>query len=74
MSDQHSSLKLVRAGLLIDGSGNPPLENAAILINGSEIAAVGPQKEIPVPDGASPKLIDLLTHCLQILQTNIHTF
>ena len=45
MSDQHSSLKLVRAGLLIDGSGNPPLENAAILINGSEIAAVGPQKE-----------------------------
>ena len=73
MSDQHSSLKLVRAGLLIDGSGNPPLENAAILINGSEIAAVGPQKEIPVPDGASPKLIDLSNKIVMPGMVDCHT-
>ncbi len=57
---------------LIDGTGTPPLEHAAIAIEGGRVAAVGPASEVPQPEGAEvsdgrglwavPGLIDTHVH------------
>lgn len=39
-------------GMLVDGSGGPPLANSVILIDGERIAAVGQVGTLPVPAGA----------------------
>jgi imidazolonepropionase-like amidohydrolase len=70
-----ANLKLILAPRLIDGCGGPPLERAALLLEGSTIRAVGPQSEVRPPDGATtvetleyanatvlPGLIDAHTH------------
>ena len=69
-----ASLKLILAPRLIDGRGGPPLERAALLLEGSTVRAVGPQAEVRPPDGAPvetleypnatvlPGLIDAHTH------------
>lgn len=41
----------VRATQIIDGRGGPPMKDAAILIHGSRIAAIGPAASIPPPAG-----------------------
>ena len=38
---------------LIDGSGRPPLEQAALLIRDGRIRAVGPAADVPLPDDAT---------------------
>ena len=43
-------------GRLIDGYGGTPLENAAVVVEGNKITAVGPEATISVPAGA--KVID----------------
>ena len=52
------NLKVIRGGLLIDGNGSPPVKNGALLIAGSQIAWVGPQQDLKIPDGASPEVFD----------------
>lgn len=37
---------------VIDGNGGPPIRDAAIIIRGSRIVAVGPRVSVPVPAGA----------------------
>jgi imidazolonepropionase-like amidohydrolase len=64
---------LVRGGLMIDGTGAPPVENGAVLIEGGQIVAVGQEKEIvPKPTAKVmdcsdqvliPGLIDCHNHC-----------
>ena len=44
------SYKLIRNGTLIDGTGSNPISNAAVLINGTRIEAVGNYEEIRLPD------------------------
>ena len=39
-------------GLLIDGTGARPIEDAAVVIRGGRIAAAGPGSEIEIPGGA----------------------
>ncbi|MHA3977025.1 amidohydrolase family protein [Halovulum sp. GXIMD14794] len=63
---------LFRVGKLIDGTGAPPLEGAALLIDGDRILAVGRQADIAAPEGAKiveapdstliPGLIDVHVH------------
>ena len=43
---------LIRADRLIDGSGSPPVERGAVLIDGDGIAAVGPEASVVPPEGA----------------------
>ena len=50
--------KLVRAGLLIDGLGGPPVERGAVLARGSEIVAVGRQNDVAAPEGARFQVLD----------------
>ena len=65
---------LIIADRLIDAKGGPPVENGAVLIRGSKIAAVGRGDEIAAPEGAAvdvhrypnatvlPGLVDCHTH------------
>ena len=74
MQDREQGFKLIKAGLLIDGKGGPPLEQGAVLVQGSKIVAVGPAKDVRPPEGATaetydypgktvmPGLIDCHTH------------
>jgi len=70
--------KLIKAARLIDGNGGPPVERAAILIEGDEIRAVGPEEKVSPPEGASvaefdyedktvlPGLVDCHVHLIGI--------
>lgn len=49
--------KVLVGGTLIDGTGKDPLENSVLLIDGSDIAAIGEKGEIDIPRDA--KIIDL---------------
>jgi len=64
--------RVLLAQRLIDGTGNNPLMDAVIVIEGDRIVAVGPRATTPVPDGATvtdlgdrtllPGLIDAHSH------------
>jgi imidazolonepropionase-like amidohydrolase len=46
------SLLALVGGTLVDGTGAPPVRDAAILIRGGRIVAVGPSKSVKIPRGA----------------------
>ena len=68
--EDHSNVTVVKAGLLIDGTGNPPLRDVLVFIEGSRITQVVQQEEIPqgatVIDASQqvvmPGLIDTHVH------------
>jgi len=43
---------VIQNGTLIDGNGGDPLENAVIVVQGSQIIAAGPANQIDVPEDA----------------------
>ena len=50
----------IRAGRLIDGTGQPARENQVIIVRGERIEAVGDAATIAIPDGA--RVVDLSGH------------
>ena len=74
MEDTTQGFKLIKAGRLIDGRGGPPVDEGAVLVQGSKIIAVGPANDVVPPEGAivetfnypgktvMPGLIDCHTH------------
>lgn len=66
------TVRVLRGGRLIDGTGAAPVENATVVITGNHITAAGPTASVQVPPGATvldatgatimPGLIDLHTH------------
>ena len=68
--EDHSNVTVVKAGLLIDGTGNPPLRDVLVFIEGNRITQVVQQEEIPqgatVIDASQqvvmPGLIDTHVH------------
>jgi len=68
--EDHSNVTVVKAGLLIDGTGNPPLRDVLVFIEGNRITQVTQQEEIPqgatVIDASQqvviPGLIDTHVH------------
>jgi imidazolonepropionase-like amidohydrolase len=46
------SMTRIRAGRLFDGTGAPPIVDAAILIDGERIVEVGPAAAVPTPEHA----------------------
>jgi imidazolonepropionase-like amidohydrolase len=51
VSGPHRDIALL-GGVLIDGTGRTPIQNAAVLIHDGKIAAVGPRSSVRVPLGA----------------------
>ncbi len=49
-------MKIIQAGLLIDGNGGAPQKHSTLIIEGSEILAIEKNNDFTIPDGA--ELID----------------
>ncbi|MGB9436645.1 MAG: hypothetical protein WCB15_01780, partial [Desulfobacterales bacterium] len=64
--------KVLTGATLIDGTGAAPIDQAALLINGDIIEAVGAKNEIPVP--AEAEVIDVQGKYLLpgLIDTHIH--
>src|SRR5262247_1126001 len=74
MAQPSARFTLLTAARLLDGSGAAPVEQAALLIDGDRIAALGRQGDVRAPDGAPverrdygaatilPGLVDAHTH------------
>ena len=68
---------VIAGGTLIDGTGNPPLENAVIVIEGERIKSVGKRGDVAIPKGSRvidvkgktilPGLIDGHCHLLDFM-------
>jgi imidazolonepropionase-like amidohydrolase len=58
MAQNGREFKLIKARRLIDGNGGPPLERAAILVEGNSIRAVGTEESVVPPEGASVEEFD----------------
>jgi imidazolonepropionase-like amidohydrolase len=64
----------IRAGQLIDGTGNAPFKDGLVIVKESAITAVGPAGSVPIPQGAEivdahdktvmPGLIDCHVHIM----------
>ena len=78
MTSSGTGFKLIRAARLIDGTGGPPVEQGAILMDGDTISAVGPEESVVPPEGADvveftyedktilPGLVDCHVHLIGI--------
>jgi imidazolonepropionase-like amidohydrolase len=76
MSEASAQFTLLTAARLLDGSGKPPLEGGALLMQDERIVGMGRQGEIHPPDGAQvnrieygdatilPGLVDAHTHLI----------
>ena len=76
--EDRSDVTLVTAARLIDGTGGPPLERCAILVEGGVITAVGTEESVAPPEGASvrefsyedktvlPGLVDCHVHLIGV--------
>ena len=58
MSGTPAQFTLLTAARLLDGSGKPPLESAALLIEGERIAGFGRQGDVRPPDGVQLERVD----------------
>ncbi|MCH7745115.1 MAG: amidohydrolase family protein [Chloroflexi bacterium] len=58
MPDSSGAFKLIKGGLLIDCRGGPPIENGAVLVQGSKIIAVGRAGDVAAPEGAQVETFD----------------
>ena len=66
--------QVITGARLIDGTGAPPIERGAVLLDGARVRWVGPEADLHVPDGADvqtthypdatvlPGLVDVHTH------------
>ncbi len=50
--DGNEDFTLIKADRLIDGTGSPPMECGALLLEGDAIRAVGPENSVVPPEGA----------------------
>ncbi|MHB1134948.1 MAG: amidohydrolase family protein [Chloroflexota bacterium] len=66
-------LVLLRCARLWDGLADAALENAAVLIDGGRIAAVGPASEVRAPEGASVEIWDYPDACVLPGLVDVHT-
>jgi imidazolonepropionase-like amidohydrolase len=62
----------VHSVTLIDGTGAPPLENAAIAIEGGRITAAGPAAQVAEPEGTQPIDASGLWAVPGLIDTHLH--
>ncbi|MDP6455039.1 MAG: amidohydrolase family protein [SAR202 cluster bacterium] len=54
----NGGFKLITASRLIDAKGGPPIDNGAVLVQGTSILAVGRASEVAAPEGADVQIMD----------------
>ena len=67
-----NKIKAIVGGTLINGSGNDPLENSIVLINGDKIEAAGEKTEYSIPDGAEVIDASGLTVMPGMIDAHVH--
>ena len=65
--------KILKAAHLIDGNGGPTLSNQAVLIQDSEILAVGQAKDIQAPAGSNVEVLDFGDKTIMPGMVDAHT-
>jgi imidazolonepropionase-like amidohydrolase len=55
---ENGGFKLITAGRLIDAKGGPPIDNGAVLVQGTSIVAVGRASDVSAPEGADVQAFD----------------
>ncbi len=50
---QVQDFKVITGATIIDGTSRPPVKDAAVVIKGTRISAVGPRRSVNVPQGAT---------------------
>ena len=58
MAETDGLFTLIKAALLIDGNGGPPIERGALLLEGDRIRAVGPEETVAAPEGTRVEVLD----------------
>jgi imidazolonepropionase-like amidohydrolase len=53
LARSQASVQAIVGGTVIDGNGGPPVRDAVIVIEGSNIAAIGPKASVRIPAGAA---------------------
>jgi adenine deaminase len=48
----HAQTLVIQGGTLIDGTGQPPIENSVIVIEGNRFKAIGRRGEVAIPPDA----------------------
>jgi imidazolonepropionase-like amidohydrolase len=76
------SVTVLKAKQIIDATGNPPIKDGVIVIDGDKIGAVGPARTTSIPEGAEiedlgretilPGLIDMHCHLTGMPPDPIH--
>ena len=50
--------KVIKGGILIDGTGNTPVKDAVIIIEGKTITTIGKKSEVAIPKGDNVETIE----------------
>ena len=73
MNNGTGSLKVITGNLLIDGQGGAPIEKGAIVLDGSQISWVGPEKDLPRRDGPQPEVFSFPNDTILPGLVDVHT-
>jgi imidazolonepropionase-like amidohydrolase len=64
--------KVLKDGVLIDGTGTPPIENAVVVIKGSKIVDVGEEGDVEIPSSSKIITVDGSTVLPGLIDAHIH--
>ncbi|ERP31105.1 amidohydrolase [Chitinivibrio alkaliphilus ACht1] len=70
--DSNKKTIVLYNGLIIDGTGTPPIENGVVVIQGERITAVGSREEIKIPQKAVKKNLEGKTILPGFINTHVH--
>ncbi|TFG96729.1 amidohydrolase family protein [Candidatus Thorarchaeota archaeon] len=64
--------KVLKGGVLIDGTGKIPLENAVVVIKGSKIVNIGEEGDIEIPSDSNIMRVDGCTIIPGLIDAHLH--
>ena len=73
MTNDSGGFTLIKAARLLDGAGGRPVEDAAVLVEGETIRAVGRRADIAAPEGAPAEVLDFGDRTLMPGMVDCHT-
>ena len=73
MTQQQAQFKLIKGKYLVDGNGGTPLEQGAILLEGTKIRAIDAQHKLAAPEGATVEVFDFPEASILPGLVDVHT-
>ena len=72
-TNEPGAFTLIRAARLLDGAGGRPIDDAAVLVEGGLIRAVGRQADVAPPEGAAVEVLDFGPRTVMPGMVDCHT-